>query len=140
MVKQSKMKNILKIIKQYIKGVLGITKMENEIYLLKKKNSSIIEKLETHSRWLNEANTDYKLILGHIRFLNSQFFVTADINHPKHDPSIVLVFHRGSEQIIKTYYFNDRTVEEIHRMLEGFGKDNCRIDQPRGFRGPRWRY
>lgn len=134
------MKKIIINLKQYIKGVLGITRLENEIQQLKHKNNSILNKLETHSRWLEGMNLDNQLILRHIKFINSSFLVVSDINNSKYDPSVVLILHRGSEEIVKTYTFNDRTVEEIHRMLEGFGKDNNRIDQPRGFRQPRWRY
>ncbi|PXY44503.1 hypothetical protein [Flavobacterium hydrophilum] len=134
------MKKIIKRIRQYFKSVLGITKLENEISLLKRKNNSIVDKLETHSRWLNEMNSDNKLILSHIKFLNSQFSVISDINHPKYEPSVVIILRRGSEEIVKTYTFNNRTVEEIHRFLEGFGKENNRYDQPRGYPSPRWRY
>jgi len=131
---------MIKKLKQYIKDVLGITRLETEISMLRNKNQSICDKLETHSRWLNEMNSDNKLILRHIKFINSEFFVMSDINNPKHQPSVVLILHRGSQEVIKTYTFNNRTVEEIHNFLEGFGKDNNFIDQPLGFRGPRYRY
>ncbi|MWB92966.1 hypothetical protein GON26_01200 [Flavobacterium sp. GA093] len=134
------MKKITKRITNYIKDILGITKLENKIFLLENKNKSICYKLESHSRWLNESNSDYKLILGHVRFLNDQFFVASDINHSKHAPSVVLIMHRGKKEIVKSYTFNNKTVEEIHRMLEGFGKHNNHIDQPIGFPNPRFRY
>ncbi|MDA6068014.1 hypothetical protein NJT12_00155 [Flavobacterium sp. AC] len=134
------MKKITERIKLFIKGVLGITKLEDEVQQLKNKNNSIVDKIRTHSRWLEELNLDNKLILRHIKLINSQFYVAADINNPRHAPSIVLILHRGKEEIVKSYTFDNATVEQVHSMLEGFGKHNTSYDQPRGFPSPRWRY
>lgn len=138
---------MIKKLKLYIKNLLGITKLQSElhlikseIHLLKNKDKSIVDKLEMHYRWLDGINADNKLILRHIKLINSQFYVAADINHPRHAPSVVLILHRGKEEIVKSYTFDNVTVEHIHSMLEGFGKHNTHIDQPRGFPGPRWRY
>lgn len=141
---------MLNKLKLYIKKLLGITqlenqvnritKLENEVNRLERINYSLADKLDSNCRWLGEITQDNQLILRHIKMINSQFFVAADINNPKHAPSIVLILHRGKEEIVKSYTFDNGTVEQVHSMLEGFGKQNTRYDQPRGFPSPRWRY
>lgn len=125
---------------RYIKKALGITSLEIRIADLNNENQSIGKKLDEVRSISEFINTDNKLILSHIRFLNSQFFVSADIGDPKHQQNVMIVFKKGKEQIVKTYQFSNQTVEEIHRILEGFGIDNTVYDQPRGWPAPQFRY
>lgn len=127
-------------IKNYIKKALGITSLENEITRVKRENEDIKDKLFSVRRMNEEVMQDNRVILRHVNFLNSQFSVASDLHPSKYEPSVVLIFHRGAQEIVKTYTFNNHTLEDIHRILEGFGKDNNRIDQPRGFPYPRYRY
>jgi len=136
----------MKIIQNYFKKILGISdlkdrieKLESENSLLKSDNNAYKIELRRLMDFSILNAADNRLILHHIKFINSQFSVVSDINI-KYDPSIVLIMKRGFENVVKTHQFNDKTVEEIYRMLEGFGKDNNRIDKPRGFPSPRWRY
>ena len=127
-------------IKNYIKDVLGITALENKIKSLEKTNEEIKDRLFSLRRRCEEVTEDNRLVLRHVNTLNSQFSVVSDLNNPKYEPSVVIVFRRGNEEIVKSYVFHNNTLEHIHRFLEGFGKDNNRIDQPRGFPRPRFRY
>jgi hypothetical protein len=136
----------MKIIKNYFKKVLGISALENILEKLKNQNSLLQSDNNNLKNKLNflmdstgEIHQDNKLILHHIKFINSQFSVVSDINM-KYEPSVVLIMKRGFEDVVKTYQFNNQTLEEIYRMLEGFGRNNNRIDKPRGFPGPRFRY
>lgn len=127
-------------IKNYIKKAFGITSLESEISKLKRENEQIKDRLFAIHRISEEISQDNRVVLRHVKLLNSQFSVVSDINNPKYEPSVVLIFHRGAQEIVKTYTFNNHTLEDIHRMLEGFGQDNNRIDQPIGFPRPRFRY
>ena len=127
-------------IKNYIKKALGITSLENEITNLKRENEQIKDKLYTIRSRVEEVFNDNHVILRHIKFINSQFLVVSDIDFSNYNPSVVLIFNRGSEEIVKTYTFNNHTLEDIYRMLEGFGKEVNRIDKPRGYPSPRYRY
>jgi hypothetical protein len=127
-------------IKNYIKKALGITSLENEIANIKRENKQIKDRLFSIQRRTEEVYEDNRVILRHIKFINSQFSVVSDIQHSKYEPSVVIIFHRGTSEIVKTYTFDNGTVEQIYSMLEGFGRDNNRIDKPRGFPNPRWRY
>ena len=127
-------------IKSIILKWLGITYLEQENRRLLYETKFLRERIQTIDRWLLKVNNDNGVILDHVKFLNSQFFVAADIHPPRH-PSVVLVMHKGGEHEIKSYYFNDKTVTEIYRFIEGFGKNNVVIDTPyRGFPGPKYRY
>lgn len=130
----------MKKIKDYIKRILGIRELEIENSLLKNRLEKVIDKHEELFRMASEVTNDNRLILRHIKFLNSQFLVASDVNPAQYEPSVVLIFNRGAQEVVKSYTFNNHTVEEIHRFIEGFGKDNNYIDQPRGFPRPRFRY
>jgi hypothetical protein len=127
-------------IKNYIKKALGITSLESKIAELNHTNEQIKERLFSVRRSNEEISEDNRVILRHVKLLNSQFSVVSDINPRGYEPSVVLIFHRGAQEIVKSYNFNNHTLEDIHRMLEGFGRENNRIDQPRGFPSPRYRY
>lgn len=130
----------MKKIKLFFKRILGITRLQNRINYLEREQNQILDKLRDLRNYTDHVNLDNGLILNHIRFLNENFFVGSDINPNKYGPSIVMVVKLGNQEIVKTYYFNDETTEGIYRMLEGFGKDRNKIDKPRHFRGPNYRY
>lgn len=130
------MKKLIRKFKQY----LGITKLQEEVSMLKKDSKAFNNEINRLRIELRSVREDNHLILGHINFLNSQFFVTADISPSKYDPSVILIIKRAGRQIIKSYVFNDRSMEEIHRILEGFGEINVKYDQPLGYNRPKFRY
>lgn len=129
----------MKKTKRLILRWLGINKLQEDISILKKESISYKNEIERLRRMLESVQSDNELILGHIKFLNSQFFVAADIGI-KYNPSVVLIMKRGREQIVKTYMFNNSQLQEIHRILEGFGQDNVEYDQPFGHPRPRFRF
>lgn len=130
----------MKKLKDYIKRILGITELQIENRRLKNRIETIRDKHETLFRMASEISKDNSLILRHINFLNSQFLVASDINVGKYEPSVVLIFNRGAQEVVKSYTFNNHTLEHIHSILEGFGKENNHIDQQRGWPKPRFRY
>lgn len=138
-------------IKNLIKRVLGISELEKENLELRLKLDKIESKFQSKmevitdkhinlERTCHDISCDNSTILKHVNFLNSEFSVVSDISSSRYDPSIVLIMRRGQQEIVRTYEFNSGTVEEIYSILEGFGKDNNRIDKPRNFPGPKFRY
>lgn len=94
-------------IKNYIKEAFGITSLESEISKLKLENEQIKDRLFAIHRISEEISQDNRVILRHVKLLNSQFSVVSDISDPKYEPSVVLIFHRGAQEIVKTYTFNN---------------------------------
>lgn len=134
-------------IKNLIKRLFGIYKLEQENLELRGEIKRIESKMKTitdrHSRLEKscyDISDDNSTILKHVAFLNSNFSVASDISSSEYEPSVVLIMRKGQQDIVRTYEFNNRTVEEIYYILEGFGKDNNRIDKPRNFPGPKFRY
>ena len=129
---------------RYFKRVFGIDLLENKTAeqerRIKKLEFQFKEEYDQVSRILKGVMEDNRVILRHVNFLNSQFLVASDICNSKYDPSVVIIMHRGKQEIVKTYTFLNETVEEIYRILEGFGRENNSIDKPRSFPGPRFRY
>ncbi len=131
----------------YIKSKLGITDLEDSLLnqkldndKLQRENKEIKLKLE-QVRDMNDKNfKDNELILRHIRFINSQFSVSSDISPSGYEPSVVIIMQKGKEEVVKTYRFNGGTMEELYSILEGFGRDNNRIDKPRHMPSPGFRY
>jgi len=123
------MKSRLKI---WIQEVLGITE-------LKRENEQLKTQLKHQSERMFHIHRDYREIIEHVKFINKDFTVVADINIK--DPSIVLVMRkRGVENIVKFYRFDNQTVEEVHRFLERFGQNQCIVDSPIRMRGPNYRW
>lgn len=134
------MQNQFTKIKKWIKRSLGITALEQRIKWLEKQNEAIKDRLDLVHRHVERVNDDNRLVLNHIRFINTHFSVVADINPSGYEPSVVIVFMRNGQETVKSYCFENHTTEHIYRILEGFGKENVRVDKPRGFPRPRWRY
>lgn len=134
------MKLIFKKVKDYFKRILGITELENKVSNLQNRLEKVIDKHEELFRMASEVTLDNRVILRHIKLLNSQFYVASDIGYGNYEPTVILIFHRGKQEIVKSFTFENYTVEHIHTMLEGFGKENNHIDQPRGYPKPRFRY
>jgi len=131
----------------YIKGKLGINQLEEKILNLESENKSlklinktVLEKMEQVRSFNEMVSDDNSLIKSHLRLINSEFMVYSDINPSGYDPNVVLITKKGKQDIIKTYEFTNETVEEVYRILEGFGRENNRIDKPRSMRGPNFRY
>ena len=134
-------------IKNLIKRFFGISKLEQENLELRGELKRIESKMETitdRHRNLEKScydiSGDNSTILKHVAFLNSNFSVASDISPSGYDPSVVLIMRKGQQDIVRTYEFNNGTVEEIYSILEGFGRDNNRIDKLRNFPGPKFRY
>ncbi|PXX96889.1 hypothetical protein DF185_19815 [Marinifilum breve] len=126
-------------IKAWIKLKLGVTSIENRLINQKTR----IETLENHLRNLinivAEVNDTNQTILSHVRFLNKEFCVAADVNF-KYEPSVLIIMKRGKEEIVKTYTFHPDEIMQLYQILEGFGRENTRIDKPRMSAGPRFKY
>ncbi|MFH6945135.1 hypothetical protein [Flavobacterium sp. FlaQc-50] len=131
---------ILKKVKDYLKRILGISELEIKVLRLEKRLEKVIDKHDELFRMASEVTQDNRVILRHIKFINSHFFVASDIGFGKYEPTVVLIFYRGSQEIVKSFKFENHTVEHIHKMIEGFGKESNHVDQPRGFPKPRFRY
>ena len=138
-------------IKQRIQRLLGITALHDRIEQLEAEKIQLVnrfntweftarEEIERTRRQLDHVCADNDLILGHIKFINSHFFVTADVSVSRYEPTVICVVKRGKQDHIYTYTFNDKLMIEIHRFLEGFGKQNVIIDQPWGSPRPKFRY
>lgn len=134
-------------IKSFLLKITGIGKWLDKIKQLEvehKRLSILCDQMrQERDRILSNidyVNADHKLILDHIKFLNSNFFVGADISAHISDPSVILVMKKGKENIIKTYYFHNEALKDIHHILEGFGKDNVIIDAGRFSPSPKYRY
>jgi len=129
-------------IREYIKRVLGITKLEEELTFFKGNYEKVLTRFFQQERIIEEMMKDNRMIINQIKLINQDFSVAADINN-KYETSVVLVMRKfkGKENVIKTYHFQDETVERIYSFLEGFGEDNVRIDSyNRRFPKPRFRY
>jgi len=124
----------------FIKDKLGISQLEKRVADLESENKSILREFDNVRGVVGNVLEDNSLIKGHLRLINSEFSVSSDISSSEYEPSVVIIMKRGKQDIVKTYEFRDETVEEIYRMLEGFGRENNRIDKPRSIRGPRFRY
>lgn len=134
-------------IKSFIKNKLGITELEDkyqeliqDIHRAEAKLRQVTERHSQLEKNCHDISCDNSTILRHVAFLNSEFSVASDISSSEYEPSVVLIMRKGQKDIVRTYEFNNRTVEEIYTILEGFGKDNNRIDKPRNFPGPKFRY
>lgn len=133
--------------KTFLKQKLGISDLETElekanskIKTLEKENQSTINRLREVSHLAGEVSKDNCIIRDHVKFLNSNFSVVSDISPSGYDPTVIIVMYKGKEEIVKTFQFNNETVEQVYRILEGFGKDRNRIDKPSSFPSPRFRF
>lgn len=140
---------------KFIKKLLGIDVLESRIESLSKENIRLNQLIDSEREnnkkeskrvldSLSNVHLDNKLVLRHLEFINKDFSVGADISGHNFDPSIVLVMRKGVDQkdnVIKYYTFDEPTTQNIYRMLEGFGKNNVRLDMPPGRReGPAFRF
>jgi len=131
----------------YIKSKLGITQLEEKVKDLEIENKSLKSNNKDVLREVNKVRDvvgnvleDNSLIKNHLRLINKDFMVYSDISPHVYDPNVVLVVKRGSQETMKSYRFDNDAIQEIYRMLEGFGEENNMIDKPRHMRGPKFRY
>lgn len=128
---------------KWLKKVLGITQLENEVRRLHTVNEQVVERHRRLENLCGQLHNDNSIILNHVKMINKDFSVVADINI-KYEPSVVIVMrkYQGQQDVVKTYTFRQETVEQVYRFLEGFGEENVRIDQGSGrrFKGPNFLY
>lgn len=125
----------------WLKQVLGITELKSKITQLERNERILIEKNIRLERLCLSISEDNRTILYHVKMINKDFLAFADISPRPQDPSVVLVLRNTKDrEQIKTYSFNNETVREIHRFIEGFGKDRVITDSRKYFPGPRFKY
>ena len=135
--------------KKWLKKVLGITALELQVATLNSNNKmlqkncdALIERNSRLEGLCNSIAEDNRIILNHVKLINKDFSVVADVSYSKYEPSIVLVMKRyqGLQDVVKTYTFKDETLLHIYHLLEGFGKDAVRLDKLKNTSGPNFRY
>jgi len=135
---------MLQKLKIYLKQVLGINELETQLKKVcvksDQESKSINNRLNNLEALVNEDSKDNVILKNHVKFLNSNFSVVSDISPLGYDPSVVVIMKKGNEDVVKTFQFEKETLEEIYRILEGFGKDRNRIDKPRYFPNPSFRF
>lgn len=86
---------------------------------------------------------DNRIIINHVKLINKDFSVVADINSQRFEPSVVIVIRnfKGQENFVKTYRFDNKVMlEDIYNFLEGFSRQSVRIDKSRGIPNPKFRF
>lgn len=135
--------------KKWLKRILGITALELQVAEINSNNKKLQKNcdalIERNSKLENickEISQDNRVILNHVKMINKDFSVVADVSFGQHEPTVVFVMRRynGLQNVVKTYTFRDEYLERIYQFLEGFGKDAVRVDKPRHFPGPEFRY
>jgi hypothetical protein len=128
----------MKKLKNLVMKILGITELKLQFAQLKSSNKAIIERHRKLESICDSIMQDNRVILNHVKMINEDFSAVADINvsNSRYEPSVVIVMrkYQGQQDVVKTYNFSDGTMEHIFRFLEGFGKENVRIDVGPSFR------
>jgi len=119
----------------WLRNILGSTELE-------KQNNELKLKVESLVKEVFRVNRDYQEIIEHVKLINRDFTVTADVNDPRLESSVVLVMRRfhGRENIVKFYQFDNYRMEEIYRFVERFGKEQVTIDSPSRYPPLKFRY
>lgn len=130
-------------IKKYLEKLLGIDTLLVKIKTLETVNEQLKEGHRRLEIICGNIANDNSIILNHVKMINKDFSVVADVNTGPYEPTVVIVMrkYQGQQDVVKTYAFNDKTMEHVYHFLLGFGKENVRIDQgPRRFKGPDFLY
>jgi hypothetical protein len=125
-------------IKGFIREALGIPSSDEMRGIHKKLQYLEAENLAL-KREVAEIEQVNIIIQRHLKFLNDEFVVAADISGSKHDPSVVLILQKNGRKEIKTYNFKQGTMEEIYRFVEGFG-NSVQFDMPPNAYFPKFRW
>lgn len=137
------MKKFRNWLKKQLYKLLDLDKVVNAMNHLEKNNTALIERHRRLESIVDLVDKDNRIILNHVKLINKDFSVLADISPAGYDPSVVIVLKKYGTQkeVIKTYHFKQETVEQIFRFLEGFGEENVKIDFGPGKRPrPNFRY
>lgn len=136
----------MKRIVDYFKKILGITELEEKNKFLLDNYEKMLQRFFAQERLLESIQEDNRIIINHVKLINKDFSVAADINlsrSQRSEPSVVIVIRnfKGQENFVKTYSFDNRVMlEDIYNFLEGFSRDSVKIDKPRGFPNPKFRW
>ncbi len=99
---------------------------------------------EQTNLYIDSVRQENRLILDHIKFLNNNFDVGADIDRRRQDEieGKIIIFYRGNERHrpeVKEIYFTHHEYRDLVRILQGFGKKSI-IDSPMNFRNIDFKY
>ncbi|MGV1019321.1 hypothetical protein ACTS9V_06715 [Empedobacter falsenii] len=135
----------MKKIKEFILRWLGI----DTILVRLKRMDNLMEayerKLRENHRFVSRINDDNKVILGHLEFINSNFFATADISgcSSKYSTNTIIIVRKNThgKDEISYYEIQTRDVNQVMDIIRGFGHKNTFLDTPKGFPiNPKFRY
>lgn len=136
----------MKRIVNYFKKILGIIELEEKNKFLLDNYEKMLQRFFAQERLLKSVQADNRIIINHVKLINKDFSVAADINlsrSQRSEPSVVIVIRnfKGQENFVKTYSFDNRVMlEGIYNFLEGFSRDSVKIDKPRGLPNPKFRW
>lgn len=133
----------MKRIVDYFKKILGITESEEKNKFLLDNYEKMLKRFFAQERLLESVQADNRIIINHVKLINKDFSVVADINSQRFEPSVVIVIKnfKGQENFVKTYSFDNRfMLEDVYNFLEGFDKQSVRMDKPRNTPNPRFRF
>ena len=123
----------MKKIKQFILKWLCIDTILKRLSRMDNLMEAYERKLRENHRFVSHVNDDNKVILEHLKFLNSNFFAAADVAGTNHDCSSVVIIRtrtHGKDDVV-FYELQTRDITEVMHIMRGFGRKNTAIDSPR---------
>lgn len=122
----------MKKIKQFILKWLGI----DTILVRLKRMDNLMEayerKLRENHRFVSHINDENKVILEHLKFLNSNFFAAADVVDTGRDYNSVVIIRKrtnGKDDVV-FYELQTRDTDHVMHIMRGFGRENTAFDTP----------
>lgn len=125
----------MKKIKEFILRWLGIDTILVRLKRIDNTIGAYDRKLRENHSFMCHINDDNKVILDHLKFLNSNFFAAADVAGTKHDCSSVVIIRKRThvKDEVVFYEIQTRDVDYVMNIMRGFGRKNTAIDSPMGW-------